>query len=159
MTPRLDHERRFGCREPESISELDELQGVYGCAPLFLCPPQRKLELLGAGFTASHQDQPAHAKRDPDDRPKRSERQETEQGANKQGCAKNSARSPSQHEPSAALDRLSQFLDPNFKLLDALHRVWAGSESDLNLFNHLKSLPRRSTFGLRIEGDPQSPSP
>jgi hypothetical protein len=123
-----------------------------------LSPSVCRKESSSSGFAASHEDEAAHTEGNPDDRPKRGETHETEQGANKQGRSKNRARSPSQHEPPAAVDRISEFLDPNFELLDALHGVCAGSESGRNLFNHFNALLRRSTFGLRAEGDPQSPS-
>jgi hypothetical protein len=53
---------------------------------------------------------------------------EIEHEANKQCRSQDRARSAGQHEPSAALDCLSEFFNPNLKLLDLLH----GRESDLN---------------------------
>jgi hypothetical protein len=106
-----------------SVPELNELQSVYRRAPFSLRPLQRKYQLLGAGSTAAQQDHPADGKGDPDDHPSRSEVHETEHEAKKQCRSDDRARSSSQHEPSAALDRLSEFLNPNLKLLDLLHRA------------------------------------
>jgi len=104
-----------------SVRELDEFQGVYRCAPFFLGPLQRKHQLLGAGSTAARQNHPADGKGDPDDHPDRSEVYETEHEANKHCRSDDRARLSSQHEPSAALDRFSEFLNANLKLLDLLH--------------------------------------
>ena len=67
-----------------SLSELNEFQGVYRPVPLSFCPPQRKIQLLGARFTAAHQNQPADPEGDPDDHAKRREPHETEQETKKQ---------------------------------------------------------------------------
>jgi hypothetical protein len=69
---------------------------------------------------------PADGKGDPDDHPNRSEVYETKHKANKHCRSDDRARLSSQHEPSAALDRLSEFLNTNLKSLDLLH----GRESD-----------------------------
>ena len=118
------------CRQPRSqlgpVRELDEFQGVYRCAPFFLRPLQRKHQLLGAGSTAARQNHPADGKRDPDDHPDRSEVYETEHKANKHCRSDDRARLSGQHEPSAALDRFSEFLNTNLKSLDLLH----GRESE-----------------------------
>jgi hypothetical protein len=111
-----------------SVRELDELQGVYRCAPFSLRPLQRKHQLLGAGSTAAHQNHAADGKGDPDDHPGRSEVQETEHEANKHCRSDDRARSSSQDEPSAALDRLSEFLNSNLKLLDLHHGRQSGLE-------------------------------
>ena len=103
------------------VRELDELQGVYCCAPFFLRPLQRKHQLLGAGSAAARQNHPADGKGDPDDHPDWSEVYETEHKANKHCRSDDCARLSSQHEPSAALDRFSEFLNTNLKLLDLFH--------------------------------------
>jgi len=108
------------------VQELDEFQSVYRCAPFFVRPLQRKHQLLGAGSAAARQNRPADGKGDPDHHPDRSEVYETEHKANKHCRSDDRARSSSQHEPSAALDRFSEFLNTNLKSLDLLH----GRESD-----------------------------
>jgi hypothetical protein len=103
-----------------SVRELDEFEGVYRGAPFSLRPLQRKHQLHGAGSTAAHQNSTANGKGGPDDHPDRSEVHETEHEANNHCRSDDRARSSSQHEPSAALDRLSEFLNTNLKLLDLL---------------------------------------
>ncbi len=112
-----------------SVRELDEFQGVYRCAPFFLRPLQRKHQLLGAGSTGARQNYPTDGKRDPDDHPDRSEVYETEREENKHCRSDDRAGLSSQHEPSAALDRFSEFLNTNLKSLDLIH----GRESDFKV--------------------------
>jgi hypothetical protein len=96
------------------------VQGVYRGAPFSLRPLQGKPQLRGAGSTAAHQNDAADGKGDPDDHPDRSEVHETEQKANNHRRSYDRAGSSNQHEPSAAFDRLSEFLDPSLELLDLL---------------------------------------
>ena len=69
----------------------------------------------GAGSTAARQNHAADGKGDPDDHPDRSEVYETEHKANKHCRSDDRARLSSRHEPSAALDRFSEFLNTNLK--------------------------------------------
>jgi hypothetical protein len=97
------------------VWELDEFQGVYRRAPFALGPLQRKHQLLGAGSAAAHQNHAANGEGNPYDHPDRSEVYEAENGANKHRRSDNRAPSSNQHELSAALDRLSEFLDARLK--------------------------------------------
>jgi uncharacterized membrane protein YeaQ/YmgE (transglycosylase-associated protein family) len=96
--------------------------------------------LLGAGSTAAHQNHAASGKRDPDDHPDWSEAQKTEHEANKHCRSHDCASSSNQHELSAALDRPSQFLNSNLKLLSLLHGRESGSNS--GLLGRLRSAAR-----------------
>jgi hypothetical protein len=112
----------LGTMSSGGVPELHKFQGVYRRDPLSLHPLERKLQLLGAGSAAAHQDHPADGEGDPDDHPNRGEIHQTDHQGTQQSQSYNDAGSPCHDVPSAALDRVAKFLDLNLKSLDLLHR-------------------------------------
>ena len=102
------------------VSEVDELQGVDRRVPFILRLLQGKLQLLGAAYAASHQDQPAKPNGDPDDDPNRRDGRQTERQACERSWAGKGARASCYDEPAAAPDRLSQLVDLRLESLDWL---------------------------------------
>jgi hypothetical protein len=131
---------------------LNESQGVYRCTSFSLGSLQRKHQLLGAGSAAAHENHPADGKGDPEDHPDRSQAGETEHKANKHCRSDDRACSSSQYEPSATLDRLPEFFNTNFKLLDLLEG--RGSVFEQWIFGSHHERYRRLQLRIKL-----SPSP